>query len=51
MDKTFMRFDVSAQKSHECMRVKHDFCMNREMERWRERERERERKSDKTCFL
>ena len=41
MDKTFMRFDVSAQKSDECMRVKHDSSMKRAMEREREREEER----------
>ena len=41
MDKTFMRFDVSAQISDECMRVKHDSCIKIAMEREKEREEER----------
>ena len=37
MDKTFMRFDVSTQKSDDCERVKEDSV-------WRERERMRGQK-------
>ena len=44
MDKTFMRFDVSTQKSDDCERVKEDSV-------WREREWEDKKRKDEFSVL